>query len=88
MSFEGYYQKICPDGHYWTCDVYFEQIFCPSCGKEAAWSNIVDVTNGSFEDGRRIDGFKVPKVRSERKCEHCGSILERRFHVPKSRQRK
>ena len=83
MSFEGYYQKMCPNGHYWQCDVYDESMFCPQCGNEAIWWNLVDTTNGSFEDGRRIDGYIEPEVVSERKCEHCGSILDKTYIMPK-----
>lgn len=49
MSFEGYTQHICQNGHYglepydyagdqpeWTCD---------ECGAKSAWSNLVDDTN-------------------------------------------
>lgn len=44
MSFEGYYQQICPNGHYYTCDVYTVGP-CSDCGEGAAWSNLVDETN-------------------------------------------
>ena len=45
MSYEGYEQCLCEDGHYYTRDCWDEEARC-SCGKEAAWSNPVDDTNG------------------------------------------
>jgi RNA polymerase subunit RPABC4/transcription elongation factor Spt4 len=84
MSFEGYFQKICANGHYWQCDVYDETDNCPICDKPEVWENMVDITNGSYEDDKRIDGYIELEIESERKCEHCGTILERRYYVPKT----
>jgi hypothetical protein len=83
MSFEGYYQVLCRKGHYHTEDCYDHPLFaendryidptkpvwtCPDCGAAARWSNLVDVTNGSYdEEGNRIDGAVVliPKPKDE-----------------------
>jgi len=84
MSFEGYTQYICKNQHYWTCDAYSDFNICPYCGEIAIWFNMVDVTNGSWDDeGERIDGYVEPEVLEERKCESCGSILERKVKIPK-----
>ena len=55
MSFEGYYQVLCKNGHYSTCDCYTlhtpgssDDWRCSICGEECAWWNIVDETNGSY----------------------------------------
>ncbi len=83
MSFEGYYQKICGQGHSWHCDAYGEVGICPYCGEATVWSNLVNYTNGSWDDeGNRIDGFVELEVMEERKCESCGSILERKVKIP------
>lgn len=83
MSYEGYTQYICKNQHYWTCDAYSDFNICPYCGEIAIWSNMVDVTNGSWDDeGERIDGYVEPEVLEERKCEYCGSVLERKYKVP------
>jgi len=86
MSFEGYYQKLCPSGHYWDVDCYSvgeEPEKCPCCGQDEVWHNLVDTTNGSFEDDKRIDGYVDLKLVSERKCEHCGSLLEQIYEIPR-----
>lgn len=44
MSFEGWVQCICPNGHYFTNDAYISTP-CPDCGKRYAWCNVVDDTN-------------------------------------------
>ena len=48
MSFEGYYQFICPEGHYWADDALISDmnsVICPECESGPAWSNLVDDTN-------------------------------------------
>lgn len=87
MSFEGFVQYLCKNGHNWDNDVYWDDDSekCPICEAEIVWSNLVDTTNGSFcncnegcencEDGR-IDGYielevKEPAVYSE--CKECGT---------------
>jgi RNA polymerase subunit RPABC4/transcription elongation factor Spt4 len=59
MSYEGYIQKVCRNGHYFTEDVYNETNCCPICHTEnVLWQNFVDITNGSYDDqGTRIDGY-------------------------------
>jgi len=99
MSYEGYDQVLCENGHYYTYDCWefwepngWE---CPTCGAKAAWSNSVDITNGSWEmdddgetlfdeEGRpiRIDGYVELEVLEECRCECCGTILEQRFKIP------
>lgn len=60
MSFEGYYQVLCKNGHYWE-DAYCyhvhspgeepcpacdpEEWRCDDCGAKRAWINTVDDTN-------------------------------------------
>ncbi|RLG37460.1 MAG: hypothetical protein DRO01_07150 [Thermoproteota archaeon] len=88
MSFEGYYQILCERGHYWTEDVYLvddpvSELRCPKCGGRVVWYNLVDVTNGSYdEDGNRIDGYVELEIEEERVCPLCNSVLERRYKIP------
>jgi len=68
MSYEGYYQVICMNGHYSAPDVYehpnfgrggefiSDEIWTCRCGAHAAWINMVDLTNGSFCDCGIEDG--------------------------------
>lgn len=76
MSYEGYYQFICKDGHYTTEDCYMmepEDFKCSYIGKDfhgrtgacsapLAWWNSVNTTNGSFEPDER-PGFEGREIR-------------------------
>lgn len=84
MSFEGYHQLICKEGHLGVSDCYdvdpkfwvcHEIVHGHFCGKGAQWWNLVDVTNGSFDEemGNRIDGYieLSPFIQGDMCC--CGS---------------
>lgn len=63
MSYEGYEQLLCENGHYSEIDAYETMIFdeygsmstylpgwkCKTCGGQLAWYNCVDETNGSYD---------------------------------------
>jgi hypothetical protein len=55
MSFEGYYEVLCANGHYDCVDIYNErnphdnEWKCYSCGAHVAWVHLVDCTNGTGE---------------------------------------
>jgi len=91
MSWEGYYQQLCKNGHYTAKSAEYqdEDKKCSICGEKIVWINIVDVTNGSFEtDGTRIDGYVDLKIEKETKCKECGSTLEVTYKIPKIKRRK
>lgn len=60
MSFEGYYQVLCHNGHLTELDVYAhdsggwhdnpEEWLCPSCDESEAWRRVIDTTNGPPSD--------------------------------------
>lgn len=54
MSYEGYTQYICTEGHYDARDAHDdywdEHPTCSVCGSHFRWSHMVDQTNG-FEEG-------------------------------------
>lgn len=52
MSFEGRYQKLCPNNHYEEQNVYMETSKCRICGEKWVKSNLVDDTN---EVGKGFD---------------------------------
>lgn len=52
MSFEGRYQKLCPNGHYVEQCIYMETDKCEDCGEKWVRSNMVDDTN---EPGEGFD---------------------------------
>lgn len=60
MSYEGYVERLCVDGHLFTYDVY-EGLpeNCPTCQKEWAFSHSVDQTNGIEYDD---DGKEYPNT--------------------------
>lgn len=55
MSYEGYEQCICENGHYFEQDAtpyvgaLEGETTCPTCRKEAVWFNCVDQTNGGSQ---------------------------------------
>ncbi len=79
MSYEGYSQFWCKNGHYWTIDcneLFYKDVKerCPICSEHEVFQNMVNVTNGSFDDdGTRIDGFIDPILKKENKlvCKSC-----------------
>jgi len=86
MSFEGYYQILCENGHYDEMDVYAMEANgewnCYNCGTDKFTTNIVDTTNGVIEGTDRCPGYVEMKLVHKKKCEHCDSILERLYERP------
>ncbi len=83
MSFEGYYQHICTDGHYYQRELHDENL-CFVCGGEPVWENLVDLTNGSYDDdGHRIDGYIELKVYTESGGQWCECDCGHRHQTPK-----
>ena len=78
MSFEGYYQKLCPNGHYQCTDVYMDASHCPICLKKYVYSHMVDTTN---DEGRPMK-FRVKKTT---RCTHCKSVVDIVYHIPKNK---
>lgn len=92
MSFEGYHQKLCRKGHYFTEDaettLYVgETEKCPTCGEKFVWNNLVDVTNGSYEGSIRIDKYIALEIDKETKCKECGHTLEITYKIPKTKDK-
>lgn len=93
MSFEGFHQRLCKNGHLNTQDAMTAMYCgddekCSICGEKFVWENLVDVTNGSFdEEGNRIDGYVELEIKKETKCKECGHTLEIIYKVPKKKRR-
>ena len=50
MSFEGFNEYLCENGHYFSCDVFMDQpVQCPVCRARLKYSRMVDQTNGIIE---------------------------------------
>jgi len=97
MSYEGYLQLLCKNGHQWTLDCYeidhieLKDHKCPKCDEQAVWENMVDVTNGSFDDNdNRIDGYIKLKVKKKISgvCSCCGKehVCEITYEIPKKKK--
>ena len=84
MSYEGYSQFLCKNGHAWTADCMRTDMEtkCPACGEFKVWENIVNVTNGSFEGNERIDGYVELEILEEKVCSECHRPTETRYKIP------
>ncbi len=80
MSFEGRYQLWCKNGHYREMDAcayeWVEDHSTCWCGLEWVVKNLIDDTNG--EEVGKIS----PTLIEQKRCEHCGSILEEIYAIP------
>lgn len=75
MSYEGYRQIICANGHLYERDRHDTSV-C-SCGTLAAWSNSVDQTNGPDVGAIPQEEFDrvclvTPAIAET--CGHCGAF--------------
>ena len=99
MSYEGYEQVLCENGHYFVYDCYMWDWFgegesddwhCPFCEAALAWSNSVDTTNEGYinEDGsiEPAYGYVELHLIDDVRCKLCGHIIEQRFKIPKGRE--
>ena len=94
MSFEGYYQLICKNGHYSTIDamevIYGQELsdlVCDDCGEKMIWENLVDDTNCDNVD--YID-LEVKSDAEFKVCECCGAktiIKSQVYKIPKGGNR-
>ncbi len=82
MSYEGYHQYLCKLGHYTEQDCYMDDLKKCHCGEPIVWWNSVDITNGSFEGKKRIDGYVKLKIFKQKKCSKCKSVLETQYKIP------
>lgn len=52
MSWEGYEENLCENGHYFASSSYMYSelgdLHCPYCEAEAVWGHTIDETNGAY----------------------------------------
>ena len=78
MSWEGWGQCLCKNGHEYSIGQYDEgdSLICPYCKSAQAWVHWVDETNGCMCEDRSCPAHKLPlKVKTEAvfsDCECCG----------------
>ena len=71
MSYEGFSQFLCKNGHYWRddCTMVAPELkdnMCLICGNPAIWENMVNTTNGSFDtddNGKELIDSKGSPIR-------------------------
>lgn len=72
MSFEGYYQLLCKEGHKSSHDVYWDAPeTCEHCAAEFVWRNMVDQTNGSYCVTQVYEQGMWPEDVYCTGCEYC-----------------
>jgi hypothetical protein len=90
MSWEGYYQCLCEQGHYFIGQ---EGEACPHCKSPAVFTNSVDDTNCDSVGEIPLEAlqpFKIADAITET-CAHCGHVKQlepARFRVPDEVERK
>lgn len=93
MSYEGYRQALCQEGHYYTYDVYNPYVDCPYCHSPTAWENSVDQTNGEEWGVIPLDllkGYIIEEAAVET-CPTCGVSKTKtatRYRIPTEEERR
>lgn len=94
MSFEGYYQRLCENGHYSAIDVYagdFQDLDdweCAVCDAPLAWEQLVDETNGIDPETGECPGSVYleiavqPKICICKECGHTHEVDPPRYTIP------
>jgi len=72
MSFDGYYQILCKNGHLHHADMFdYEYWSCWYCKYGIVWSNLVDQTNTNGDEFV----VKLEKLTTQKACTcSCGHI--------------
>jgi hypothetical protein len=88
MSYEGYVQCICSNGHYFNDDSsYGATSNCPTCKAPAAWENNVDETNcDSYGEINMESLIKVPRRTDKCNLGHIHEVAPAIYRIPTPRQ--
>jgi hypothetical protein len=86
MSYEGYEQCICANGHRFDVDVHYNDWPC-ECGENAVWSNSVDTTNCDSYGIIADESWNLFLIEEEKRetcpcCQHTKIISHARYRVP------
>ena len=87
MSYEGYTQHLCLNGHQWFANAYAENDECPYCSENSIWQHEIDETNGTDEEDQNTFEIKLDVYQKEKYsvCQCCGNetITEQiRYWIP------
>lgn len=93
MSYEGYNQNLCSEGHYWTSDAYEfkDDVICLYCEKvsKPVWSNSVDDTNGESVGHIDMNQFLLHKEVKQRCNLGCMHIVKHAiYRIPTKEETK
>jgi len=80
MSYEGYEQYWCKNGHYWAADCYSPEPICHICKEKAVFENSVDETNCEGV------GYIKPELLDSCICPTCKRIIERKYKIPTKKE--
>lgn len=74
MSFEGYYEYLCSEGHYFCFDAYDEEPDnCPYCESHITVRHLVDETNGYGFTFKQL--LTLVEAGERKECEACKSYV-------------
>lgn len=90
MSYEGYVEALCEDGHYYSWDCYDDppkvcdaKIKDGSCQKSLVWWNPVDQTNGDgSEFEAKLELAEEAVYDTCPTCSHNNMISQVRYKIP------
>lgn len=90
MSYEGYDEGLCEDGHYHSWDCWDDPpAKCLArttegvCGKELVWSHSVDQTNGEGEVAI-LEVLEEAKTKTCPTCNHQEVVADYRYKIPEN----
>ena len=84
MSYEGYYEYVCRNGHLTHINCYDDHDnyeVCDKCGADIIYRRTVDQTNGF--DKKAYPDLDVKKQKT---CPSCGCVEETIYHLPKHKK--
>jgi hypothetical protein len=90
MSYEGYEEALCKNGHRYFFGAFEENARCPYCGADCAWSNSVDTTNCN-KDGKLSEkgwNYLLISLEEIQTCNlgHKHVTKEAVYRIPKHRE--
>jgi hypothetical protein len=96
MSYEGYEQVLCPNGHLWIEDalkaMYEGYDLCSVCKAKPVWCNSVDQTNCDPEVEKEMRVELVLRSPAEintcKECGHSKLVKEQTYVIPTDKGRK
>lgn len=91
MSYQGYVEYLCPNGHRWSADCFAYAEKCPHCGEEKVWENNIDETNGEehgFISDENWERFLISEMEIEicPCCYHEKVVAPERYRQPTEKE--